>query len=141
MSLSNLDKLFSGTPSWLRLFNRDYQIKTVMRMNDLVGQKGLSQKEVCERTGWSKGYVSRLLSGRGNLTLKTIAKFEAAVDGRVLRVESGRPKHAPAGVRWTAVQTSDLAKEALARPTVSMPSLRQAAHCVKGENKAEKSDV
>ena len=141
MSTNKLQALLDRTPAWLRLFNRDYQIRTVMRMNDLVGQKGLSQKEVCERTGWSKGYVSRLLSGRGNLTLKTIAKFEAAVDGRVLRVEGGSSKHAPAGVRWTAVQTSDLAKEALACPTVPMPSLRQAAQCIKSEGKVETSDA
>src|SRR5690606_6243239 len=68
MALPKLDKLFSDTPAWRRLFNRDYQLKTVMRMNDLLSQNRLTQKEVCERTGWSKGYVSRLLSGRGNLT-------------------------------------------------------------------------
>lgn len=143
MSLSNLDKLFSNTPAWLRLFNRDYQIKAVMRMNDLLSQKRLQQKDICERTGWSKGYVSRLLSGRGNLTLQTVAKFEAAVGGRVLRVEDGSSELAsvPSTVRWTAVQPADLVEQALATPTLSLPELRMAAQCVSQEDLAEPADA
>lgn len=143
MSLPNLDKLFSDTPAWLRLFNRDYQLKTVMRMNDLLSQKGLSQKEVCERTGWSKGYVSRLLSGRGNLTLRTVAKFEAAVGGRVLRVEDGPSElaSAPSTMRWTAVPTRDLAQQALAVPTIPLPQLRDAVESVSQEDLAEPADA
>lgn len=143
MALPKLDKLFSDTPAWLRLFNRDYQIKTVMRMNDLLSQNKLTQKEICERTGWSKGYVSRLLSGRGNLTLQTVAKFEAAAGGRVLRVEDGSSElaAAPSPVRWKAVQTAELAERALASPTVSLPHLRMAVQSVSSEDFAEPADA
>ncbi len=138
-----LSKLLSDTPAWLRLFNREYQIKTVMRMNDLLSQNKLSQKEVGERTGWSKGYVSRLLSGRGNLTLQTIAKFETAVGGRVLRVEDVPLEQVapPTSIRWKAVQTADLAEQALVSPTISVPDLRMAARSVGSSDLAESTDA
>lgn len=55
-------------------------------MNDLLEKSKLSQKELAEKAGWSEGYVSRILSGRQNLTLKTLARFEAAVGADVLEV-------------------------------------------------------
>lgn len=91
MSSNLLKNILDRTPGWLRLFNRDYQVKTVLRMNELLRSKGMSQKELSEKTGWSKGYVSRLLSGGGNLTLRTVAKFEDAVGARVLHVTKGVP--------------------------------------------------
>lgn len=52
----------------------------------------MTQKDVCDATGWSKGYVSRLLSGEGNVTLRTLARFEDAVGGDVLLVPAPPPR-------------------------------------------------
>lgn len=88
--MSKLQEILSKTPSWLRLYNRKYQLTAVERMNEVLRSSGMSQKELAERAGWSEGYVSRLLSGRQNLTLKTLARFEDAVGSEVLQVTVDR---------------------------------------------------
>lgn len=86
MSIPSLRDLLSEIPAFERHFQRKYQVRTVLRMNDLLAERGLTQKDIVERTGWNKGFVSRLLSGSGNLTLRTLARFEDAVGADVLDV-------------------------------------------------------
>lgn len=132
MSLEKIGQLLSDTPKWLSLFNRDYQIKTVLRMNDILRDKGLTQKDIVEKTGWSKGYVSRLLSGRGNLTLKTVAMFESAVEARVLRVVEESPE-----ATWTAVPMIEVVKSSFVPPVLSDDDKAQAVFCMNSNSVGE----
>ena len=50
-------------------------------------REDLSQKDLADRMGKDGSYVSRVLGGGVNLTLKTIAQFEEALDACVLKVE------------------------------------------------------
>jgi transcriptional regulator with XRE-family HTH domain len=85
-----LHQFLDTIPSWVRRYNSKYQLRAVVRMNALLKERGLSQKEVAERAGWTEGYVSRLLTGKQNLTFKTLARFEDAVDADVLMVTRER---------------------------------------------------
>jgi transcriptional regulator with XRE-family HTH domain len=89
-------------PAWQRRFNRKFQTQAVLRMNDLLKEKGMTQRELAERAGWKEPFVSRILSGKANITLRTLAKFEEAVGGDVLVVTKpadarkvSRPTEAP----------------------------------------------
>lgn len=52
----------------------------------LDAREDLTQQALAERMGKDASYVSRVLGGGVNLTLKTIAQFEEALDARVLCV-------------------------------------------------------
>ena len=139
MSLSLLQDILDRTPSWMRRFNRKYQTTTVLRMNEVLRARGLSQAEVAERAGWKRPYVSRVLSGRENLTLRTVARFEDAVGADVLNVTSGPPAdahrpgaaagpaYAPASVLVTRHEVTRVATAASGQPAAPFladPALR-----------------
>lgn len=44
-------------------------------LNDAMLESSLSQKELAQKLGISKGYMSRLLSGTENISLKNFAKW------------------------------------------------------------------
>jgi len=44
-------------------------------LHDALRTSGMTQKAVAEKLGKSKGFVSRALNGRGNLTVGTIAEI------------------------------------------------------------------
>lgn len=83
-------------PSWKRHFVEKYQTDLVIRINRILENKGWSQTDLKEEIGWSKARVSQVLSGDENLTLKTVAKLEDALDEDILKVplaEDREEKH------------------------------------------------
>lgn len=44
---------------------------------------GLSAADLARRMGMDKGQLSKIMSGKGNITLKTIARLEEALDFRL----------------------------------------------------------
>lgn len=87
-----MDRLLDSMPPWQRRFSNKFLVDTVNRMNALVAACGLSRAEIAERAGWKESYLSRILSGKQNLTLRTIARFEEAVGGDVLLVAGPQPQ-------------------------------------------------
>jgi len=83
---SKLRKRVEALPSWEKRFTTKFLFDVVERMNDVLREKGASQRELAQRAGWTDSYVSRLLSGHQNLTLKTIARFEDAMESDILTV-------------------------------------------------------
>ena len=81
-----MDRMVAAMPSWERRFSNKYLIKTVKRMNALADASGLSRREIAERAGWKEPYLSRVLSGQQNLTLRSLAKLEDAIGADVLAV-------------------------------------------------------
>lgn len=53
----------------------------------IAADDDLSQRELARRIGRDESYVSRVLGGGVNLTLKTIAAFEVALDIQLLKVD------------------------------------------------------
>jgi transcriptional regulator with XRE-family HTH domain len=50
---------------------------------ELMEHEGLTRSGLAERTGKSKGYVSQLLNGERNMTLRTLAEIAHAVGHRI----------------------------------------------------------
>ncbi len=67
-----------------RLLQRTDEIAA--RISALMHEQKLNQTALAEKTGKPKSYVSRVLSGTVNLTLKTVAEFEAALGADVFAV-------------------------------------------------------
>lgn len=61
--------------AWLR-HSQYVAVMMLSRMDELH----LSQSAVAERMGCSQQYVSKILKGRENLSLETLAKIEAALN-------------------------------------------------------------
>ena len=60
---------------WLR-----YSQGIALSVLDKMVELGLTQKALAERMGCSQQYVSRIVKGRENLSLETIAKLEVALE-------------------------------------------------------------
>ncbi len=65
--------------SWLR-----YSQIVAVRMLERMDELGMTQQELAERLNCRQQYVSKLLKGRENLSLETIAKIEDALDLHLL---------------------------------------------------------
>jgi antitoxin component HigA of HigAB toxin-antitoxin module len=68
--------------SWLR-----YSQHIAMLMLDRMEELGLTQKALAEQMCVSQQYVSKILKGRENLTLDTLAKIEEHLHIHVLTLE------------------------------------------------------
>ncbi len=92
MTISNMkekiDNLLSKEPSrWMEKALRDEANEAwlerssniALRILGALQANRMTQKELAEKTGVSPQQVSKLLKGNENLTLETIAKFEAAL--------------------------------------------------------------
>ncbi len=61
--------------SWLR-----YSQAIAMKMLEKMEALGMTQKTLAERMNCSQQYISKVLKGRENLSLETLAKIEEALD-------------------------------------------------------------
>ncbi|MGM9813056.1 MAG: transcriptional regulator [Muribaculaceae bacterium] len=67
---------------WLR-----YSQNIAMLMLDKMEAEGITQKQLAERMDCSQQYVSKILKGRENLSLETVAKIELALGITVMQCE------------------------------------------------------
>ena len=58
----------------------------MVRIEELLTQKGWSQKELAKNMGQKPSAISRWLNGSGNLTLRTIAKMEAELEEDLIQI-------------------------------------------------------
>lgn len=59
---------------WLQL-----SVSLAIKIRSLMASEGICQSELARRMGVSPAQVTKILSGKENLGLKTIAKVEAAL--------------------------------------------------------------
>ncbi|MGF7232124.1 helix-turn-helix domain-containing protein [Arachidicoccus sp.] len=69
-------KIQDETPEEVRIFVRQYT-DIVIRINNILQVKGYTQKDLAERMNKKPSEINKWLKGNLNLTLKTIAKWEA----------------------------------------------------------------
>ena len=70
----NLLEKYLEDPEFARLLTQEELILEVTEtLCELVEKEGISRKELADRLGKSKGFVSQLLNGGRNLTLRTVA--------------------------------------------------------------------
>ena len=55
-----------------------------MKMLDKMEAIGMTQKMLADRMGCSQQYISKILKGRENLSLETLAKIENALNLRLV---------------------------------------------------------
>ena len=95
MSESFLEQV-TATPEGRRLFEQERLILDVTeQMCTVLEEEGISRATLAERLGKSKAYVSQLLDGRANMTLRTVADVFHAM-GRSLQVSAVAPTPRPA---------------------------------------------
>lgn len=62
------------TPEALRLWNQEQAILAVTELIcEIMEAEGISRKHLAEALGKSKGYLSQLLDGSRNMTIRTIS--------------------------------------------------------------------
>lgn len=69
-----------------RLVRLQYNI--ALRMRAMVEQSGKTQKEIARDIGMSESQLSDILSGEVNMTMKTIARFEAYFDEEIIGISA-----------------------------------------------------
>jgi len=75
-----IDKLHYDSEE-MKLYQQEWLILEVTELiASLMNDKRVSKTELAKRLGRSKGYVTQLLDGRANMTLRTIADVMWALD-------------------------------------------------------------
>ena len=97
---THLDQVLSD-PSRRRRFARNrVVVDTAVALNKAVEASGWTQKELAERLERTEGYVSQVLSGGANMTLRTLGDFAYGLDCTVT------VSLAPALTEWQTSKTS-----------------------------------
>ena len=85
ISNSLLRECLSNVPELTRAeFNLTFTIAE--RIDYLLKKRGISQKELAMKMGKRESEVSRWLTGRHNLTIKTIARISAVLGEPVISI-------------------------------------------------------
>jgi len=79
----------TSTEAGTRAFNQECAILELTELICRIMQEtGVGRAELARRLGKTKGYVTQLLDGRANMTLRTIADVFTAL-GRTIRFDDG----------------------------------------------------
>jgi len=80
-----LDKTSPDVEIFVRLYS-----DIVVRVNELIEEKGWTQKELAEKMGKKPSEINRWLRGEHNFTLRSIAKLEAELGEPILAVYTNK---------------------------------------------------
>src|SRR5882762_1588198 len=83
-------KILSETPQDVRIFVRKYS-DIVVRVNQLLREKGFTQKDLATKLDKTPSEISKWLTGDHNFTLRSIAKLEAILGEPILVVAKRQP--------------------------------------------------
>ena len=78
-------RILANTPPEMEVFANLYG-DMVIRIYELMKEKGLSQKDVAEKMGKTPAEVSRWLKGEHNLTLRSLAKLQVVLGSPIIYV-------------------------------------------------------
>lgn len=85
--MTEFDRIIQKIPRHERLLGR-YLRRLAISIDDALARKGMTQKDLAERSGMKESHLSRLLNHMrnvlGNPRLDTIARLEAALDVQLL---------------------------------------------------------
>ncbi|MCC5937396.1 MAG: helix-turn-helix transcriptional regulator [Lunatimonas sp.] len=80
-----LDKTSNETKEFVSLYSA-----IVVRINELITEKGYTQKELAESIGKNPSEISKWLNGEHNFTLRSIAKLQAELGECIITVPKKR---------------------------------------------------
>ena len=82
--------MMAKVPEETKIFVNKYA-DIVVRVNQILREKGITQKELAERIGKKPSEINRWLKQEQNLTLRSIAKLEAELGETILYVPTRHP--------------------------------------------------
>ncbi|MBU2020293.1 MAG: helix-turn-helix transcriptional regulator [Bacteroidetes bacterium] len=80
-----LQDIIDETPKDVEIFVRWYADLTV-RINRILKEKGISQKELAESLGKKPSEINKWLKGEHNFTLRSLAKLQAELGEELIHV-------------------------------------------------------
>lgn len=90
-----------------RLLNEErFILEVTERICAFMDEKGISRSELAQRLGKTKGYVSQLLSGGRNLTMRTVADVSQAL-GANLHFQITRDRSSKQGSQHNVIWRDD----------------------------------
>lgn len=87
MRSKTVDRLLKSTPKDVEIFV-DLYADLVVRINQLLREKGITQKQLAEKMEKSPSEISKWLSGEHNFTLRSLSKLSAELGEPLLEVPS-----------------------------------------------------
>lgn len=81
------ERMMAKMPEDVKIFVDKYA-DIVVRINQLLKEKGLNQKDLAEKLDKKPSEISKWLNGEHNFTLRSIAKLEAELGETILYVPS-----------------------------------------------------
>lgn len=84
----------------------DYVMDFCFMVEDRLEELGMSRTELAERLGKKPSSVTRVLSGSANITLQTIAEYDAALDLGIILTRNESRMEGP-GLTVTATACKD----------------------------------
>ncbi|MGY6560666.1 MAG: helix-turn-helix domain-containing protein [Luteibaculaceae bacterium] len=85
-----LQKVLDKTPKDVEIFVDKYA-DLVLRINQILREKGYTQKSLAEKLEKRPSEINKWLSGDHNFTLRSIAKLEAELGETLLDVPARKP--------------------------------------------------
>lgn len=82
-------RMMANIPEETKIFVDKYA-DIIVRVNQILREKGLTQKDLAERMGKKPSEINRWLRQEHNLTLRSIAKLEAELGEAILYVPARR---------------------------------------------------
>lgn len=83
MSETLIEKL-TKTPEGMRLYQQERAIQELTDMTcEIMQEQNVSRSELARRLGKTKGYITQLLDGRTNMTVRTISDVFTALNRAV----------------------------------------------------------
>jgi transcriptional regulator with XRE-family HTH domain len=89
-------RILNETPEEVRVFVRKYG-DIVVRVHQLLREKGWSQKDLAEKLDKTPSEVSKWLSGDHNFTLKSLSKLEVELGASIIYVPKKDSFHVQIG--------------------------------------------
>ena len=115
---------------WVEEWDRDpdYLVEGVLlaateRICELMDKHGISRAELARRLGKSRAYVTRVLNGQPNMTLKTLTQIAVALG-------EGIDLFIPSSVREDRAQAAHKAVRRAKRPRRSKPAVTSSSRKV-----------
>lgn len=79
------ERIMQRIPEETKIFVRWYG-DLIVRINEILDEKGWTQKELSERLDKKPSEISKWLNGEHNFTLKSLAKLQAELGEEILEV-------------------------------------------------------
>jgi transcriptional regulator with XRE-family HTH domain len=97
------DEVLADAPPEVGIFVEFYTNLT-MRVNSILKQKGITQKELAQSLGKQPSEISKWLSGEHNFTLRSIAKLQAELGEVLIEIPKAEPESANSKASTQAIQ-------------------------------------